>query len=360
MSTAMSTTAKIKGYCVQCGSLCPAIFHVKDGIFIKAEPDREHPNSNPLCPKGAAAPELVYDKQRLRYPMRRTRPKGEPDPGWERITWDDALDTVASRLNEIKAEFGPEAVVFNRSGPGGSPSSDFNDWVSRLAHAFGTPNVLATGHVCQWHRDTGSTYTYGRGGIGVPEFEQAACILIWGTNPQATSRTRHRAIQRAQARGAKLIVIDPRHTETAARADLWLQIRPGTDGALALSMINTLIEEELYDSEFTSEWTTAPFLVRRDNGDLLRAGELSGKKGQPGYVVWDTASQSPKAYDAASLKPALKGTYTVTLASGEGLVCDTVFERLTELSGQYPAGRGAEICGVAEEQIKQAARMLAT
>ena len=93
MESSQVSATRIKGYCAQCRSCCPAIYHVRDGIPVKVEMDREHPNSHHLCPKGVAAPELVYDKQRLKYPMRRTRPKGNPDPGWERLTWDEALDT---------------------------------------------------------------------------------------------------------------------------------------------------------------------------------------------------------------------------------------------------------------------------
>ncbi|MFC1977511.1 molybdopterin-dependent oxidoreductase [Chloroflexota bacterium] len=358
---------QIRGYCPQCSSCCPTVFHLRDGVLVKVERDKEHPNSRHLCPKGLAAPELVYDKQRLKYPVRRTRPKGDTDPGWERITWDEALDTIAGRMKEIKAKYGAEAVVFNRPGPGGSPSTDYAGWLNRLGHAFGTPNILATGHVCQWHRDTGSTYTYGRGSIGLPEFEKAACIVLLGANPFNTSRTRYEAILEGQKKGAKLIVIDPRRTEMASRADLWLQLRPGTDGALVLSMIHTLIEEELYDKDFTREWTTAPFLVRRDTGDLLQATDLIGE-GQPvGCVVWDTQSQSPQVYEpstrsfkASSVVPALTGQYGVELASGQKVNCDTVFELLSRLASDYPAQKAAEITRVPEEHIQQAARMLST
>jgi len=182
MMDKQNPTEKIRGYCSQCSCYCPTIAQVRDGTFVKVKPDEEHPNAIALCPKGLAGPELVYSRQRLQYPMRRTRPKGDPNPGWERITWDEALDTVATKLNQIKATWGAEAVATARCGPAGSPMSEVNPWLNRLAHAFGTPNNIATTHICQWHRDNGSAYTYGKPGTmgtaGRAEFERASCILI--------------------------------------------------------------------------------------------------------------------------------------------------------------------------------------
>jgi len=123
--------------------------------------------------------------------MRRTRSKGDPDPGWERITWDEALDNIAIRLNQIKAEYGAESLAVARCAPDGSAMWDVNPWVTRLAWAFGTPNNIATTHICQWHRDNASAYTYGQPGTagtaGRPEFERAGCILIWGNDPSQSN-----------------------------------------------------------------------------------------------------------------------------------------------------------------------------
>ena len=115
-----------------------------------------------ICVKGTAAPELVYAPDRLRHPMVRTHPKDDPDPGWARISWDEALALTASRLLEIKARHGPEAVAFPIATPAGSAAVDFMPWAWRLANAFGSPNVVTNTHICQWHRDWGATYTYGR------------------------------------------------------------------------------------------------------------------------------------------------------------------------------------------------------
>ena len=222
----------IRGYCAQCSCFCPIVCLVRDCVFVKVERDKEHPLGIEPCPKALAGPELVYNTQRLKYPIRRTKPRGNSDQGWERITWDEALDTIASKLNEIKVKFGPETVAFTRAGPAGSAMSETWPWLHRLANAFGTPNFISTTYICQWHRDHASKYTYGGPGTGRAEFERTACILIWGVNIHATRQSLLPLIEQGIKRGAKLIVIDPRKIEIATMADLWLQVCPGTDGAL--------------------------------------------------------------------------------------------------------------------------------
>jgi anaerobic selenocysteine-containing dehydrogenase len=360
-------TEKIKGYCALCANWCPAVSYVRDGVFIEVRPDEEHPLACGLCVKGLAGPELVYNKQRLQYPMKRTRPKGEVDPGWARVSWDEALDTIATRLNEVKAEYGPQAVVLAQCGPGGSPMMETIPWVSRLANAFGTPNSISTTHICQWHRDNCSAYTYGniggRGSAGEPEFERAACILIWGSNVHATRSPLVPLIDRGLERGAKLIVADPRRTRIADMADLWLQVRPGTDGALALSMINVMIQENLYDYEFVRDWTNAPFLVRSDTGDFLKEGDLTGDAATSDYVMVDSVNKGPKAYipgTEMSREPVLDGAITLITTTGKQVECKTVFRLLWETVSGYHPSKVENITGVPREKITSAARMLAT
>ena len=175
---------RVHTYCPNCVSRCGVIATVEDGVFTKVEADPEHPNAC-ICIKGAANPEVVYSPDRLRYPMKRTRPKGDRDPGWVRISWEEALDLAARRLLEVKEKYGAESVVFGRPAPMGSSASEYVGWLSRLANAYGSPNLMATTHICQWHKDQGSMHTYGTG-IPSPDFEQTKCILIWGHNPHVT------------------------------------------------------------------------------------------------------------------------------------------------------------------------------
>ena len=279
-----------------CVSRCGVVATVSDGVLTKVTPDPAHPNGC-ICVKGTAAPEIVYAPDRLQYPMVRTRPKGDPDPGWARISWDEALALTALRLLEIKARHGPEAVAFPIATPAGSAANDFMPWAWRLANAFGSPNVVANTHICQWHRDWGAKYTYGVG-TPPPDYEHARCILLWGFNPRATWPAMAMRISQATAGGAKLIVIDPRKTALAGKADLWLRVRPGADGALALGMIHVLLEEGLYDEGFVRDWTNAPFLVREDTGQLLAGQDLDPAADPHSFFVWDRQGGGPAAYRA--------------------------------------------------------------
>jgi anaerobic selenocysteine-containing dehydrogenase len=285
---------KIHTYCPMCIAQCGVIATVENGRFTKVTPDSEHPNGG-ICIKGSAAPEIVYSPDRLRHPMKRTRPKGDPDPGWAEISWDEALDTVASRLLEIRKRFGAEAVVFGCSTPAGSASSDFHEWVVRLANAFGSPNVLSSVHICTWNVIFGSKHTFGTP-TPPPDYEKARCILLWGANPRATFTTSAQRISKARANGAKVIVIDPRRHQLARQADCWLRVRPGSDSALALAMIHVLVEEKLYDENFVREWTNGPFLIREDTGHLLTEQDLAQSAEPDGFVAWDTMRERPAVY----------------------------------------------------------------
>jgi len=355
---------RVRSYCAQCQSACPIICTVKDGKLVKVSRDGEHPNSTALCPKGLAGPELIYNSQRLQYPLKRTRPKGDPDPGWKRISWDEAMEIIAQKLRGTKKAYGAHAVAFNRPGPGGSPSRDYAEWVVRLAYCFGSPNTLATGHVCQWHRDTGSKYTYGWQNVPEADYENTALLVIWGHNPHTSVRCNVRDINKAKSRGAKLAVIDPRYTQVAKEADLWLQIRPGTDGALLLGLIHRLIKEGTYDDTFVKEWTNAPFLVRTDTGDLLTIQDIAMLPPEPGYLVWDKTKKEAVACPAKHTvrervgDPALFGSFRVALSDGKMAEAKPVLELLRSLVAPYTAETVESITGIPPEKIKQLAAWL--
>jgi anaerobic selenocysteine-containing dehydrogenase len=229
--------------------------------------------------------------------MVRTRPKGERDPGWVRVSWDEALALTASRLLDIKARYGPEAVVFGRATPAASASADFEGWLFRLANAFDSPNVMSTTHICTWNKTWGSKYTYGVG-MPSPDYDHTRCMLLWGFNPHASWPAAALRISRAKARGAKLIVIDPRKASVVDKADCWLRVRPGVDGALALGMIHVLLDEGLYDETFVREWTNGAFLVREDTQQLLTARDLSPAGTPETFFIWDGRSGGPVGYRA--------------------------------------------------------------
>jgi anaerobic selenocysteine-containing dehydrogenase len=270
---------QVPTYCPLCVSRCGALATVEDGRLLALHPDPSHPTGKALCVKGKAAPQIIEHPGRLLHPVRRTNPKDATDPGWEQITWDEALDTIATKLLAIKAELGPEAVAFSSSSPSTSAISDAIDWVQRLIRAFGTPNFANYMELCGWGRYLAPLYTFGASVPGeyLPDLENAGCILFWGYNPSVARLAHATSTAAAVARGAKLVVVDPRKVGLAAKADHWLRVRPGTDAALALSMIHVMIENEWYDDAFVSHWTNA--------GD-----EVDGVK------VWELLARHSAAY----------------------------------------------------------------
>src|SRR5438093_12003144 len=328
-------TVQLHTYCPMCISRCGVIATVENGRLTKVNTDRAHPKGC-ICVKGTAAPEIVYSPDRLRNPMKRTRPKGDPDPGWTPVSWQEALSFTASRFSEIKAKHGAEAVVFAFGTPSGGRSSDGARWLEPLANAFGSPNLLASLHICNWNREWGAQYTYGVA-TPPPDYDNAQCILLWGFNPYATWPAAAARINQAKARGAKIIVVDPRKSGAAEKADLWLRVRPGGDGALALSMIHVLLEENLYDESFVRDWTNGPLLVREDNNRLLTAQDVSQSDDET-FFLWDERSNGLVSYRAArgyernGVVPALFGVRRVALDSGRVIECRPAFQKLAELA----------------------------
>ena len=266
------TGASVPTFCPLCVSRCGARADVSDGTLLALHPDPSHPTGSAICLKGKAAPEIVYHPARLLHPLRRTNPKGAPDPGWERITWDEALDAVAARLRKAAAADGPESVGFSTSSPSTSAISDAVDWVQRLIRAYGSPNYCSYMELCGWGRYLAPMYTFGASvpGVYLPDLENAGCILFWGYNPSVARLAHATSTAAAVRRGAKLVVVDPRKAGLASKADHWLRVRPGTDAALALSLTHVMIENGWYDADFVRDWTNAADLVDGDTvWDLL-------------------------------------------------------------------------------------------
>ncbi|HEX6436764.1 MAG TPA: molybdopterin-dependent oxidoreductase [Candidatus Binatia bacterium] len=349
-------TQQLHTYCSMCTSRCGVVATVEDGVLTQVHADPEHPNGC-ICVKGAAAPEIVYSPDRLHYPMVRTRPKGDPDPGWTRITWDQALNLAALRLNNIKDTYGAEAVVFSRATTAGTASIDFDGWLQRLANAFGSPNLLTSNHICTWNRRVGSKYTFGTG-MPLPDFDQTQCMLIWGINPPATSPAQALRINRARNRGAKLIVIDPRRTTLAAKADCWLPVRPGADGELAMAMIHVLIEEKLFDDEFTCRWTNGVWLVRCDNHQLLTQRDLQIGGGSNTYMVWNERENVLETM-GDNTAAALFGSFTVNLSDGTTVKCQPVLQMLKDKVAAYAPEQSENITMVPADAVRKAVRLFA-
>ena len=260
------TTYKTRrGICGICSAGCwVKVTYDVSGRIASVKPDESSPYGM-LCRAGQAAPEVIYSPQRLKFPMRRKGPKGTFD--FERISWDDAYDIIVENLLRIKKESGPEATaVYTGSGSFElalcdifQPKDVAVSSASSVLFPFGSPNTLGVGALCYVSFAMIAPHvTMGRMYINTyTDIENAELILVWGKNPAAHAPpTDFIRIQKAHSRGAKIIVIDPRRTLLAKYSDAeWIPIRPGTDGALALGLCNILIEEELYETSFVTNWT---------------------------------------------------------------------------------------------------------
>ncbi|MFC2001061.1 molybdopterin-dependent oxidoreductase [Chloroflexota bacterium] len=237
-----------KSVCTICNSACDALAYVKDGKVVRVEgdPSSEHTRGI-LCAKGLASKYMLYHPDRLKYPMKRVGERGEGK--WQRVSWDQALDYIAHRFQQIQAKYGKDGIA--------GATGTFRGWINyffRFANAYGIQRTGPGTAQCALPRNTGSSLVTGGAALECPDYSVTKCMIVWGANPPATWAVKARRIMEARASGAKLIVVDIALTETSSKADLWLQLRPGTDAALALGMLNVVINEGLYDREFVEKW----------------------------------------------------------------------------------------------------------
>jgi anaerobic selenocysteine-containing dehydrogenase len=242
----------VKTYCARMDhGGCGILAHVENGRITKIEGNPDSPlNRGTICAKGLAQIEKLNHPDRLKYPMKR---KGERGKGkWERISWDEALETIAEKISEIIKGDGPRAISFVQ----GTPKGLELFLLIRLANLLNIPNISTPGNVCHMPRETASTLTCGF--FPIPDYDHPpACVVVWGSNLFQTNEEGilGSQLKRALDHGAKLIVIDPRKTAVASRADLWLQPRPGTDLALALGILRAMVDKDLYERAFVEGWT---------------------------------------------------------------------------------------------------------
>jgi anaerobic selenocysteine-containing dehydrogenase len=355
----------VRGYCPLCTAHCATIATVENGRVTRLDPDHDHPNGGVMCIKGKAAPELVYHPDRLNFPLRRTRPKNDSDPGWQRVSWDEALDDIARQLLNIRERSGAQAMALGKGTKSGTSVDDVERWLGRFLCLYGSPNWVSTTHVCNWHRDTGFSFTFGTN-LPTPDLAHSKTFLLWGHNPSSTSLILAHDIVEARARGMKTAVVDPRRVGIGANADMLLQPRPGTDGALALSLIHCLMEESWYDAAFARQWTNGPFLLNTGNGQVVTEADLTFAGSPNRMVVWDEFKNTTVIYDSTTgtyeydgVHPALFGTRSLRGKDGDEISCKPVFECLGEIASAFAPEKSATITWVPPEKVWKTALLLA-
>jgi anaerobic selenocysteine-containing dehydrogenase len=312
----MGEVKKIRTACRQCHGGCGVIAHVKNGKVIKVEGDPDSPISHgTMCSKGLSVTQLAYHPDRILHPMRKTA------QGWERITWDEALDTIAEKFNTVIKEYGAESIVI-----GQGTGRDYESHLYRFANQLGTPNVLTAGHMCYVSRVASTLVTVGN--LPICDYEGGPkCIVLWGCNPQWTNPDEYKGegFWRAYRKGAKLICIDPRKGFTAKKADLWLQLRPGTDTALAMGFHHVILEEDLYDKEFVENHINGWEAFKERVGDyplekvqeitwvdkgLIRQAARMYAKTKPACIHWGVPTEQTN--NCADCTRTLTGLMAVT------------------------------------------------
>ena len=239
--------------CRGCHGGCIHIITVENGKVVRVRPDHEAPlNIGRACAKGISIIEQMYHPDRLMYPMKRVGERGSGK--WQRISWDEALDTIAAKLGQLRKDYGAECIAaITGTGRHHIP------YLWRFTRAIGTPNITSAGAlICLGPRKNAGFSTAGvYNSVDYYGDTKPECIVVWGANPTTSGADGelqwHPRICAQQ--GTRFIVIDPQKTKLAEKAELWLRIRPGTDGALALGILNIIIEEDLYDHDFVENWS---------------------------------------------------------------------------------------------------------
>jgi DMSO reductase family type II enzyme molybdopterin subunit len=361
---------------VNCISACSLDAYVKDGVVWREEQNATYekafadtPDFNPRgCPMGCVYSAVMYDPTRIKYPMKRAGERGEGK--WQRLSWDQALTEIADRIIDVVERDGPECLVFDN----GTTNLDFGIGSPLEGHVFtsglGSTTIdsyagvgdLPVGLIQSWglYMSEGTS----------DDWFHSDYILLWIGNPSYTRVPEAHFLWEARYRGAKVVSIAPDYNASTVHADRWLNVRYGTDAALALGLANVIVNEDLFDEEYVREQTDLPFLVRDDNHKFLRQSDVEEGGSDGIFYVWDSITGrkvSPPGTWASTrstialgdLDPELEGSHRVRLKDGRRVTVRPVFELLKRRVGEYPPERVEEITGINAANIRKVAREFA-
>ena len=276
-----------------CMQSCRYAAHVVDGKLVKLTPAEYGEDLyRGSCLRGMSYMHRVYSPHRIKYPMRRVEGTERGAGQWERISWDDAIAEIAEKFTSISQEYGSKAIVFDFGTGNYGEIQGQTGIFNRLGGVIGASkpagmNDLATGYGIDRVIGTGLMYFANE----AKSVLDSSHIVIWGSNPVHSTPQNWRWMQRAKEQGTEIITIDPVKSATAHKSDRYIPIKPTTDGYLALAMANYILENGLQDDTFITTRSTAPMLVRRDNGKLLHKSDyvaVAEGEDDPAYV-WDNA-----------------------------------------------------------------------
>lgn len=376
-----------KTACHGCTNCCPVRVYTEDGRVVKIEGDPDGPlNKGGVCLKCLSQIQTVYSPRHVLHPMKRVGERGENK--WEAISWDEAVDLAGEQIATAVKKYGPYAYWSARGGGGA-----YIEWeTSGLDYTFGGCNSLASGACqCAMPRDFVSTTSVGFNccvdmdnvdrwvGItdnaeldGTRRDDTERVFVLWGSQPHS-SKAAHGGHGLTDARsnlGVKTIVVDPYMTAEAAKADVWLPVRPGSDCALMLSWIHHIIENDLYDEQFVKHWTNLPFLINPDTRLAYRAEEVwpdyvnpaadpAGVYDTPAYVCFDAKTNSVQPFpftapENCAVDPVIFATATVN-----GKEAKTAGQIYKEEAEPWTLEATGETCWLDPERIREAIELYA-
>ncbi len=409
-----SDVKRVRSCCRACGKMeCGVWVTVRDGKVVKVEGDESafHSRGN-SCAKSQSSMLALYHPDRLRYPLKRTNPKDADDAGWERISWDEAYEIIGAKFNEIIDKYGGNScLAMNGTG------RIWTSTASKFKTLFGSVNQYKAGQICRGPRIFAGDMTIGRECHGIANVDDHPnrVYVQWGTACEYSNYDDScRTIADVVARSKTRILIDPRVTAAGKDADYWINLRPGTDGALALCWTHIVIENELYDDLFVKRWTNAPFLVVEDmeptggwmvddlgginmRTRLLKESDLVEGGSYKRFMVWDNVSGGLKYWDVETTQwedethvPPTTGTevnggflpdpsefnpakdpalycpedspqgFKVTLKDGTEHYARPVWDMYAEMCSKYTPDYTAEVCEVDAALIEEACLAWAT
>ncbi|VVB94368.1 Respiratory nitrate reductase subunit alpha [uncultured archaeon] len=359
---------------INCTGSCTWKVYVRNNIAFKEEQYADYPDINPAlptynprgCQKGANYKEYVYGPQRVKYPLIRTGKRGEGK--WRRASWDEAMSYIADRIVSAISDYGPDTVTFYSANPAKFLVSYAAG--ARLANLIG-------GVVCsfyEWVSDLppGEPMTWGvqTDSCEAADWFNSKYILIWGSNLLETRIPDAHFVTAARMHGTKIVAIFPEYNPVSIHADIFIPVKPGTDGALALGMANVIVNEKLYDENYLKQFTDLPVLVRIDNGKFLRESDVVSGGETRNFYFRDESTGKPqlapgtigcqdRTLELGAINPSLEGTFMADTLTGKVEVT-TVFSLLKKKLEDYDPASVSGITGVDAGLITLIAREFAS
>ncbi len=338
--------------------------YTKDGVVWREEQagkypviDATGPDWNPRgCQKGCSYSNMMYNPDRVKYPMKRVGERGEGK--WKRISWEEAIDTTCTHLMDAIQTEGPESIIYE-PGPGNG------GWIHlitifRFFSGLGATELDLNSTIGDFNKGVYETFGKFQFCDSCDGWFFGKLILIWHMNPVYTRIPSYHFISEARYNGTEVITIAPDYSPSAVHADEWVPVEPGADAAFGLGMAQVLISEGTYDKSFLKEQTDFPLLIRMDTKKFLRETDLTGGGLEDQMYFWDPATNAPVKAPRGTLAlpcdPALEGTYTVTLNDGKRVEVRPGFGVYKEiLDRDYTPEKASELCGVHPDTIRRVA-----